>query len=57
VGRARTRKKAQRQAGPSSHQAKQKSQADAAIQQAMLQVAGALTRMCIRVGGSRLPGS
>ncbi len=42
MGRASNRKKVQRQAGPSSQQAKQKSQADAATQQAMLQVAGAL---------------
>ncbi len=42
MGRASNRKKAQRQAGPSSPQAKQKSQADGATQQAMLQVAGAL---------------
>jgi len=42
VGRASNRKKAQRQAGPSSQQAKQKSQADGATQQAMLQVVGAL---------------
>jgi len=42
VGRASNRKKAQRQAGLSSQQAKQKSQADGVTQQAMLQVAGAL---------------
>jgi len=42
VGRASNRKKAQRQAGLSSQQAKQKSQADGATQQAMLQVVGAL---------------
>ncbi len=42
MGRASNRKKAQRQAAPSSQQAKQKSHADAATQQAMLQVVGAL---------------
>ena len=42
MGRASNRKKAQREAGPSSQQARQKTQADAATQQAMLQVGGAL---------------
>jgi hypothetical protein len=52
VGRASNRKKAQRQAGPSSQRAKQKSQADAATQQAMLQVVGALQAL-VQESGER----
>ncbi len=45
MGRASNRKKAQRQAGPSSAQAGPRSRDDAATQQAMLQVVGALQAM------------